>query len=251
MVALAVAEIESVVRRVVLAAASVAAERREHPEVRRNHAGLVHAIAYHVVSDEAVCAEVMRAAQSATDDHRVTRNLLDALVSMELDQQRLVVPIRRLCEIAFERDHDETLLVALTWLARIARGDRDGDVPAEWFAAVGRVNQRRLPYMLREWVHRFPADHPGFRALIREHESCLLASTMTNDSVRAIHSAQPTASGWLALARDPEAGRKPLVLSFGAAQAEAVATLREARDGASDDSVRQRLSSWLAELQQS
>jgi hypothetical protein len=244
-------EIESLVRRVVLGAAAVAADRYAEPEARRNHAGLVHALAHHVVSDEMVCAEVMRAAQSATDDHRVVRNLLEAIVGLALDQGRLVVPMRRLCEVAFGRRHDETLLVALIWLARVARDERDGDVPFEWFSAIGRVSAGRIPYFLREWVRRFSAYHPGLRALIREHELCLVAPTMTPDSVRAIHAAQPTVSGWVALARDQERAGETIGLSFGPQHAEGLATLRDARDGATDDAARERLSSWLAELEQS
>lgn len=249
MTAPAPAEIDSLVRRVVLGAAAVASDRDAEPEARRNHAGLVYALACHFVSDEMVCAEVMRAAQSATDDHRLVRNLLDAAVSMELDQGRLVQPIRRLCEVAFKAGHAETLLVALIWLARVARDDRGGDVPVEWFAAVGRVSERRLPYMIREWVSRFGATHRGFRALIRERESCLLASTMTSDSVRAIQASQPTVSGWLALARGPETAGNTLGLSFGDSHAEAIATLREAYESATDDAMRERLSRWLLSLE--
>lgn len=251
MTVLTVQEIESLVRRVVLSAAAVAADRRADPEARRNCAGLVYSLAYHSESSEMLCSEVMRAAQEATDDHRVVRNLVEAVVSMAPDQGRLVPPIRRLCEVAFDRGHDETLLVSLTWFARVARDGRDGDVPVESFSAVGRVSSRRIPYLLREWVRRFSAGHPGLRALIREHEGCLLAKAMNTETVRAIHAAQPTVSGWLALVRDQEMAGEPLGLSFGDARAEAVDSLREARDGAADDAARERLSSWLAELEQS
>ncbi|MCC6651555.1 MAG: hypothetical protein IT348_10450 [Candidatus Eisenbacteria bacterium] len=244
-------EIESLVRRVVLGAAAVAADHGAEPEARRNHAGLCYSLSHHVVADEMVCAEVVRAAIASVDDHRVVRNLLEAVVSMAPDQGRLVPPIRRLCEVAFDRGHDETLLVSLTWFARVARDGRDGDVPVEWFSAVGRVSSRRIPYLLREWVRRFSAGHPGLRALIREHEGCLLAKAMNTETVRAIHAAQPTVSGWLALVRDQEMAGEPLGLSFGDARAEAVDSLREARDGAADDAARERLSSWLAELEQS
>lgn len=245
------AEIESLVRRTVLGAAAVASDRRAEPEARRNSAGLVHALAYHSDSSEMLCSEVVRAAQAATDDHRVVRNLIEAVVSMAPDQSRLVVPIRRLCATAFDWGHDDTVLVALMWFARVARDGRDGDVPVEWFSAVGRVSSTRIPYLLREWVRRFSAGHPGLRALIRDHEDCLLASAMNPETVRAIHAAQPTVSGWLALVRDQERAGEPLGLSFGDALPEAIATLREARDGATDDAARERLSSWLAELEQS
>lgn len=251
MTVLTVQEIESLVRRIVIGAAAIASDRRADPEARRNCAGLVYALAYHSESGEMLCSEVMRAAQQATDDHRVVRNLIEAVVSMAPDQSRLVVPIRRLCATAFDRRHDDTLLVALMWFARVARDGRDGDVPVKWFSAVGRVGSRRIPYLLREWVRRFSAGHPGLHALIREHESCLLASAMNPETVRAIHAAQPTVSGWLALVRDHERAGEPLGLSFGDGLPDALATLREARDGSADDAVRERLSQWIAELEQS
>ncbi|MBK7585818.1 MAG: hypothetical protein IPI67_37230 [Myxococcales bacterium] len=66
--------------------------------------------------------------------------------------------------------------------------------------------------------------------------------------MRGIHAAQPTVTGWIALARHAEPGEGGLGLSFGDLEAEAITTLREARDGASDDAVRATLSRWLLEL---
>lgn len=240
-------DIDALVRQVVSAAAAVAADRPVELEVRRNHAGLCYSLSNHVGPDERLCAEVMLAAQRSTDDRQIVRNLLEAAAVLAPDLRRLLRPVRRLCAAAFAAGHGEALLVGLTWVARVASGQSDGEVPHEWFAALRGVGVSRLPYLLREWVGRFGAGHLGLLALVREREACLLAAAMTTDALRAIHSAQPTVSGWLALARSEEPVDDRLRTSFGDCGA-AAATLLAARDAATDDVTRERLSRWCAEL---
>lgn len=242
-----VEEIDSLVRRVVSASLALAADANVPGGVRRACAELMQDLAHRVGPDEAVCADVMRAAQLLVVDHRAVGSLLGAAVVVAPDEGRLAVPVRRLCERAFEQGHAETLAVGLNWLARVAKDERDGDVPAEWFDAVARVTPRRLPYLLQSWVGRFGADHAGLRALVRAHERCLLARFLSTEVVRTVHASQPTASGWLALADDADDG-DTLKLSFGDHREEALSTLRGALDRAGDDAVRVRLSYWLLEL---
>jgi hypothetical protein len=67
--------------------------------------------------------------------------------------------------------------------------------------------------------------------------------------LRAMHAAEPTAAGWIALAsRHNEMNSGPLGLSFGDRRADAVATLREALLRQLSAATYAVLSDWLQEL---
>lgn len=251
MTAPAPTEIASLVHRVVLRSASVAADAGAGPETRRNHAGLCYSLSHHVEQSERLCADVVGAALRSIDDHHVVRALLEAAETLAPDALRLVAPVSRLCAVAHGEGRHETVAVGLCQLARWASAEEAWGVPDEWFASVSRAADKRRPYFCLLWFRRFGGAHPGFRRLIRDHEEALLAKVLPAAVVRGIHAAEPTITGWIALARQAQPGEGALGLSFGDYGGQAITTLRDARDGATDDAVRERLSQWLAELEQS
>lgn len=104
--------------------------------------------------------------------------------------------------------------------------------------------------LVRQWTERFGADNEGIRAIIRNRADVWFPTRRFRiDILRALHAAEPTASGWVALAlrrSEPEAG--PLGLSFGNRHDQAVATLREALGPRTDAGVEVVLQRWLTEL---
>ncbi|MBI3201574.1 MAG: hypothetical protein HYZ29_08530 [Myxococcales bacterium] len=240
--------IDSLVRRLIIRAAKSAAGRGSPVEDRRDHAWLVHSLAPHIEVSERLCADVVGAALKSIDDHNVVRGLLEAAETLAPDAPRLVPPMMRLCATAYVEGRHDTVAVGLNQFARWASADEARRVPEKWFASVSRAADKKLPYLVLLWFRRFGAEHPGFLRVIRDHEECLLARVMPPAVVRGIHAAQPTVTGWIVLARHAEPGDGALGLSFGGCEAEAVATLREARDGASDDAVRATLSRWFDEV---
>ncbi len=239
---------KTLVRQLIIRAAKGASDRGAPVEDRRDHAWLAYAVANHVEQSERLCAEVMGAALRSVDDHHVVRALLEAAETLAPDASRLVAPVSRLCAAAHVEGRHDTVTAGLSQLARWATADEARGVPEEWFASVSRAADKKLPYLCLLWFRRFGGDHPGFRGVIRDHGETLLARVIPPAVVRGIHAAQPTATGWIALARHAEPGEGVLGLSFGDNEAEAITTLREARDGASDDGVRATLSRWLLEL---
>lgn len=241
-------ELESLVRKVVLKAATLAADRSAPIDLRRDSAGLAFSIAHHVPPSEAVCADLIDAAFRSIDDADVVRGLLEAVQGVAPDDPNLKFAIKRLCARAFDAGQAESLAVAMRALTGAPAEAADGVVPDGWFVMLSRVPAQRLAYFVCGWFRRFGARQESFRQLIRENQDCMFARvTLLNPkTLLAIHKAQPTAMGWIAIAmRCPD----PIEFSFDdQVRSEAIKTLREARDRAPHEAIRERLSTWLERL---
>ncbi len=234
-------------------AARLAGDQRAVWPVRGRAARLCRALALEVAPDEALCSDVMRAAQACTEPFAVVHNLLLAAFELAPDPARLIVPTHRLCRQAHEAHHHDTVVVALVTMLDI--GDFDGDVPAAWLVSACSVSGEPdywLRRLVRRWVELFGARHEGIRAVVRDRADVWFPTRRFRlDVLRAMHAAEPTAAGWVVLARrrsETEGGA--LGLSFGERHADAVAALREALARKEDPGAHTALEGWLAELSQ-
>lgn len=245
------AGIESLAQKLVTQAATCAADRSVSLPIREKLANIAVSLSSELEPSEGACSEVMTAALASADDAHVLHLLLVAAHDLAPDETKLAGPVLRLCARAHAERQPASLEVALTQLARVSELERVANVPEEWFANVSRGAGERLHPLVRVWFQRSGGEHPGFRALVREHEAPLFCKPMPIALLRGIHAAQPTVSGWVALAGHPDSRDGRLGISFGENQGEAVATLQEARDGAKSDAAFERLSRWLRELSES
>ena len=208
-------------------------------------------LALQVAPDEALCADVMRAAQACIETFPVFQDLLLAALELAPDATRLVAPLRRVCQQAHAAGHHDTVAVALVELLEV--DSFDGVVPPAWLVSACSVDGE-ADYWLRRlvprWVELLGAKNEGVRAVIRNRADVWFPTRRFRlDILRAMHVAEPTAAGWVALAgRRAETGLSPLGLSFGDRHAEAVAALREALLRALPAATHAALEAWLAEL---
>lgn len=213
-------------------------------------ARLALCLAQHALPTEQACSDALRAASEATDDWRVADSLLAAAAALAPDARCLLSPLFRIAEKAIARGDVAGAMVALCHLVEIPLFD--GSIPDAWIVDATLPGSKcpgiLVRSVVRRWVHQLGAEHDCMRALVRR-QPCLLADQrIPVDVARALHAAEPTAEGWIALASRQRSPSDPLALSFGNRLGEAVQTLREAHDGASDDQTRETLSRWLAEV---
>jgi hypothetical protein len=215
---------------------------------RGRAAQLSRVLAIHLAPDEALCADVMRAASTGVEVFPVVHDLLMAALELAPDPPRLVVPLRRLCQQAHAAGHHDTVVVALLELLEIdAFANR---VPAAWLASACSVSGEAdywLRRLVRRWVELHGAEHEGIRAVVRDRADVWFPTRrFCLDVLRAMHAAEPTAAGWVALAeRRSETEPGALGVSFGDRHADAVAALLLRVLPAATHAA---LEGWLAEL---
>ena len=234
-------------------AARLAGDQRALWPVRGRAAQLCCVLASQVAPDEALCVDMMRAASACVEFFPITHDLLVAGLELAPDPACLVVPIRRLCASAHAAGHHDTVVIGLLELLEVSAFD--GRVPAAWLVAVCAVDGEAdywLRRLVRRWVELHGANHEGVRAVIRDRADAWFAvHRFRLDILRALHAAEPTAAGWVALAsRRGEMGSGPLGLSFGGERdAGAVVALRDsALLRALPAAAHAALEGWLTEL---
>ncbi len=232
-------------------AARLAGDQRALWPVRGRAAQLCCVLASQVAPDEALCADVMRAASACVEFFPITRDLLVAALELAPDPACLVVPMRRLCSSAHAAGHHDTVVVTLLELLDVAAFD--GRVPAAWLVSACSVDGEAdywLRRLVRRWVELHGASHEGIRAVVRDRaEQWFSVHKFRLDVLRALHASEPTAAGWVALAsRRGEMGSGPLGTSFGDRRADAATALREALLRAVPAATHAALEGWLVEL---
>ena len=229
-------------------AARLAGDQRACWPVRGRAATLCRTLASQVAPDEALCADVMNAAQACVESFPVAHDLLLAALELAPDPARLLLPMRRLCRLAHEAHHHDTVVVALLELLELK--SFDGDVPPAWFIASIQVDgDYWLRRLVRRWVELLGASHEGVRAVVRDRADVWFPTRRFRlDILRAMHAAEPTAAGWVALAGRRSEMNAPLGLSFGDRQGDAAATLREALLRVLPAATHAALEGWLEEL---
>ena len=219
---------------------------------RSRAAGLCRVLASLVASDEALCADVMRAAQACVATFPIVHDLLLAALKLAPAPARLVLPMLRLCRHAHDAGHRDTVVVTLLELLEV--DSFMGDVPAAWLIASVQVDGEAdywLRRLVRRWVELLGAEHEGIRAVVRDRADVWFPTRRFKlDVLRAMHAAEPTAAGWVALASRRDEMDGPLGLSFGDRRADAVAALREALLRTLPAAMHAALEGWLAELSQ-
>jgi hypothetical protein len=234
-------------------AARLAGDQRACWPVRGRAAHLCRVVAPQVAEDEALCADVMLAANACVDTFPVAHDLLIAAVELAPDPARLVIPMRRLCRSAHDAGHHDAVVVALATTLDIE--DFDGQVPAAWFVSACSVTGEAdywLRRLVRGWAERFGANNEGVRAVVRDRaDQWFPTRRFRIDMLRALHAAEPTAAGWIALAgRRGEMSAGPLGIAFGDRHSDAVVALREALVRAVPAATHAVLEGWLVELSQ-
>lgn len=233
-------------------AAYLAADHESAWPVRGRAAQLCRVLGSQVTHDETLCADVMLAARACLEAFPVVHDLLLAALELAPDPAHLLLPMRRLCRLAHEADHHDTVVVALLELLEI--DGFDGDVPAAWLdsaIAVAGEADYWLRRLVRRWVELLGAKHEGVRAVVRDRADVWFPTRRFRlDVLRAMHAAEPTAAGWVALASRRSEMNGPLGLSFGDRHGDAVAALREALLRVLPAATHAALEGWLAELSQ-
>lgn len=182
----------------------------------------------------------------------LAHDLVIAAREVAADDHCLVAPIFAYCAIAYERSEEGAVVTALAELVRLPAFR--GAAPPEWFFLAARAARHEAAHWLRRllvrWVRRFGAEHGGIRAVIRVRaDEWLTVRRLRVDVLRAIHAAEPTPAGWVALALQREELRPgPLGLSFGGRQADAVLALRVALLRRLPADAHAALERWLGEL---
>lgn len=239
---------------VIASAATLTADTAIPFPIRGAAADLCCTLAPEVHNDEALCAALMRAAFACANFPSAVVELLTAARATAPDRSKLIQPMLRLCRGAHEAQGHATVVVTLLQLAEIEAFD--GEAPASWFLGASGLEGEGfywLRQLLKGWVCRFGGSNEGVRHLIRELQDALFLRKnrfWLADHIR-LHLAEPTAAGWIALARRrSEVERAPLALSFGGRHADAVATLQEALGRRHDPGIHVALERWLSELAQ-
>jgi hypothetical protein len=177
--------------------------------------------------------------------------LVIAAGNVSISAARLLKSLLKLCAVAHDRHHHETVVVAL--LESLELDAFLGEVPIVWLVAACAVDGEAdywLRRLVRRWVELHGANHEGVRAVVRNRaEQWFPTRSFRFDVFRAMHVAEPTAAGWVALAeRRAEIGSGPLGMSFGDRHADAVAALREALQRVVPAATHAALDDWLVEL---
>ncbi|MEO8900312.1 MAG: hypothetical protein ABI488_01810 [Polyangiaceae bacterium] len=213
-------------------AANLSADSAAPWPVRGRAASLARVLAFEISEDDHLALRAIEAASACAESFPAAHDLLIAAREVAVDPAPLVDPMLELCARAHQGGYHDIVVVALLELLEIEAFDAF-DVPTHWLLAAGSVTGEAdyfLRRLVRRWAERFGADHEGIRAIVRDRADIWFPTRRFRmDVLRALHAAEPTASGWVALAaRRSEMGSGPLGLSFGDRQSDAVTTLREA-----------------------
>lgn len=234
----------------VACAARLAGDPKVAWPVRGRAAALCQTLAHDVAADEALCAAVVGSAFVCAETFPIAHDLLVAAHELAPDESRLVAPLLRLCARAHAAGHHSTVVVTLVSLAEIP--EFHGDIPAAWFFDTRGLEHEAgywVRRLVRRWVARFGGKNEGVRSVIRERQDELfLEQRMPIRGVLRLHAAEPTAAGWMALARRrEELPPGPLPVSFGDRAHDAVAALRDASLRRNEAGEHAALERWLRE----
>lgn len=213
-------------------ALEVASNAAQPWPVRGHAARMARLLAPELPWDDRLALRAVEAAEPCILAFPYAHDLLIAARAVADDDSVLVGPMLEYCATAYERSQEGAVVTALAELARL--NAFRGDVPQEWFFLAARAARHEAAHWLRRllvrWVRRFGAEHEGIRAVVRARaDEWLPVRRFRVDVLRAIHAAEPTPAGWVALALQREELRPgPLGLSFGGRQEDAVLALRVA-----------------------
>lgn len=219
--------------------------------VRGHAASICLLVAAEVDYDDALALTAVTAAATMLECAPYVRDLLVAAREIARDDSVLLDPMLKLAAAAHAAGRSESVVVALLGLLQLP--GFTGDVPLAWLVDACVVTFEAddwLRRVVRRWVARFGAGHEGVRAIVRDRGDLWFpTSRFTLGILRALHAAEPTSAGWVALARRrAEIEPGPLGLSFGGRGADALATLKEAQLRQLDPPVHVTLDIWLREL---
>ncbi|MEO7036595.1 MAG: hypothetical protein ABI548_21795 [Polyangiaceae bacterium] len=220
--------------------------------VRARAASLSRVLAFEISEDDHLALRAIDAASACAESFPVAHDLLIAAREVAVDPALLVGPVLALCASSHERGHHDTVVVALLELLELDTF-KASDVPAAWLLAARSVTGEAdywLRRLVRRWVELHGAHHEGIRAIIRDRADVWFPTRRFRmDVLRALHAAEPTVAGWIALVlRRDELGPGALGLAFGDRHEEATVTLHEALGRRADAAVQVVLERWLAEL---
>jgi hypothetical protein len=176
--------------------------------------------------------------------------LLIAAREIAADENCIVGPGLALCASAHAAGWHSSVIVTLLELLEV--NTFDGDVPSAWLVSTRSVEGEAdywLRRLVRRWTERFGGEHYGVRAIICDRADVWFPTRRFRlDVLRALHAAEPTAAGWVALAGRRSEMNGPLGLSFGDRQTEALSLLREALLRVLPAATHTALKAWLEEL---
>jgi hypothetical protein len=244
--------IESDARGLLLRALEIVENPKRDPGERRNAATLAFTLSDHVASAEDLCTEVLRAARASLADPQIVGTLLLAAETLAPDCAALGPPILRLCETARLDGHASGLLVGITRLLGLPRSDERP--PSEWLtwaAAHPDRHTHRLQIALSRWASRIGAGDEAFLAVHRQCHGWMLGPRMEMRTLRAVQTAEPTSSGWRALARrTPELTElAPSDLIASERRADALDALATAIDEERAPGIRAILERWRSAIE--
>ncbi|MEO7036605.1 MAG: hypothetical protein ABI548_21840 [Polyangiaceae bacterium] len=233
-------------------AAHLAADLGALRPLRGRAASLARVLAVEISEDDHLALRAVDTATACAESFPAAHDLLIAAREVSVDPALLVGPVLKLCASAHEAGHHDTVVVALLELLEIEALDCN-DVPAAWLTAACSVSGEAdyfLRRLVRRWVELFGAENDGIRAVVRERADVWFPTRRFRiDVLRALHAAEPTASGWVALAlRRDEMSAAPLALSFGDRHEQATSTLRGALLRVLPAAAHAALEGWLREL---
>jgi hypothetical protein len=219
--------------------------------VRGRVASFCRALAFEVAEDNGYALRAVEAANACLECFPLVHDLLIAAREVAVDSSTLLEPMLALCRQAHDAGRHDAVVVALLELLELE--SFRADVPAAWLVASIQVDGEAdywLHRLVRRWIELFGAQHEGIRAIVRDRADVWFPTRRFRlDALRAMHAAEPTAAGWVALAsRRDEMDNGPLGLSFGSQQGGAVAALREALLRKVPAATHVVLEGWLEEL---
>ncbi|MEO7034332.1 MAG: hypothetical protein ABI548_10585, partial [Polyangiaceae bacterium] len=169
--------------------------------VRSRAAGLCRSLAFEIEERDAHARLAVSAASACAESFPAAHDLLIAARELAADPALLVDPVLTLCASAHEAGHHDTVVVALLELLEIEAFDCN-DVPTAWLTAARSVTGEAdyfLRRLVRRWAERFGANDEGIRAIVRDRADIWFPTRRFRmDVLRALHAAEPTASGWVA-----------------------------------------------------
>ncbi len=135
-----------------------------------------------------------------------------------------------LCRHAHSLGRHDAVVVALLELLEL--DGFDGTIPSAWLLSARSVDGEAdywLRRLVRRWVELLGAEHEGVRAVVSDRADAWFATRRFRlDILRAMHAAEPTSAGWVALAGRRHEMNGALGLSFGDRHGDAMTALREA-----------------------
>lgn len=217
----------------------------------RGHAASVCLLlAAEVDYDDGLALSAVAAAGTMLECSPYAHDLLAAAREIARDESVLIGPTLELAAAAHSDGHHDTVVVALLQLLEVP--SFTGDVPAAWLVAACSVDGEAdywLRRLVRRWVELHGAEHEGVRAVISDRADVWFPTRRFRlDVLHAMHAAEPTAAGWVALASRRDEMNSPLGLSFGKRHGNAVAALRDALLRQVPAATHAALEGWLEEL---